>query len=220
MKIRPILCLIIVTLFCGCGLQKGGSIRQDFSDFGGNISRIVSSKGAKAENSLNNQEISNSDYGYVVGAFNGRNEWVNIEKSYQDDLTENETIELPFQNNPYAVLGMKTGFSYDIYKLKPGRYTLVFYTSNPQGNTIYRSIDPDKDQNELIKTTDSIYASFDVKAGEIVYIGDINIVNSKQMEVRNNQELVIAYLNENYKNIDNVSDFVQTKLINKGINFR
>lgn len=220
MKIRLVLVAISIVFLSNCGLQKGGAIRQDFSDFGGNLSRMVGSKGVKAEKTLNNQEIIRSDYGYVVGAFNGRNEWVHIEKSYKDSCDKFEEVELPFKNNPLALFGMKEGYSYDVYKLKPGRYTLVFYSSSPNNTVLYRSIDPDKDQNELIKQTDSIYASFEVKAGELIYIGDIEIINNKNMNIINNQQNVIEYLSENYPNLNDVAKLLQIKLAQKGKNFQ
>lgn len=206
---------MIMLLMGGCGLQKGGAVRQDFADFGGNLRRMASSKGVKVPTSLSNEEVANSEYGYVVGAVNGRNEWVHTSKSYKDSLDKYEIVELPFSNRSGNPFSKKTGYSYDVYQLKPGRYTLVYY-GLPSG---YRSIDPDKDQNELIKATSSVYASFEVKAGEITYIGDIEIFDSNSMNINEYSGFAIMYLKEHYKNLTDVSDLLKVKLAEKGRNF-
>jgi len=220
---KTIFTFLLLSFFtCGCGLQKGSSIRQDFADFGGNLRRIVSSKGIKADKTISNQDIKTSEYGYVIGGFNGRNEWVNVLKSYEDSCLDDEIVELPYFFYYVDDESDNVRYDYDIYKLKPGRYTLVFYSTTVQpGSTVYyRSVDPDKDENELIKTTDSIYASFEVKAGELIYLGDVNIQNSTSMSITDNEKFVVGYLTENYKNINNPQAFVKKKLIQKGKKFR
>lgn len=209
-------------LVCGCGLKKGGSVRQDFADFGGNLRRIVSSKGVKADKNISNRDIKSSEYGYVIGGFNGRNEWLNIRLSYEDSYPDAEVVELPYYFYYVDDDSDAVRYDYDIYKLKPGRYTLVYYTTTPRPGTsfYYRSVDPEKDENELIKKTDSVYASFDLKAGELVYIGDINIKDSSSMNIINNEKYVLEYLTDNYKNINAPKTFMKKKLAQKGKKFR
>lgn len=93
-----------------CGLQKGGSIRQDFSDFGQNLRMIVSSNGIKAEKNITNKDIASSEYAYVVGGFYGRNEWLHVSKNFDDSWEDDEVVELPFYH--YYIITFSSSVCY------------------------------------------------------------------------------------------------------------
>lgn len=219
MKKNIILTAAIVMVLSSCGLQKGGSIRQDFSDFGQNLRMIVSSKGIKAEKNITNKDIASSEYAYVVGGFYGRNEWLHVSKNFDDSWEDDEVVELPFYH--YYIDGSdRIKYDYNLYKIKPGRYTLVTFSSTPENNLTYRSIDPDREENDKIRQTDSVYASFEAKAGEVVYVGDFQVTGLNTMIITDNEDMVIEYLRENYKNLDNPQRLVKKRLAKKGKHFR
>lgn len=219
---RYIICLTALLLFLtGCGLQKGGSVRQDFSDFGQNVRMMFSSKGVKADKTLSDKEISSSEYAYVVGSFYGRNEWLHTGKCFGDSWKDDEIVELPFTNQNFSLsYDENPRFNYNIYKIKPGRYTLVTFMSAPKNNVFYRSIDPDREKNDQIREKDSVYASFEAKAGELTYVGDMNVTGLTSMVIKDNSTEVVTYLSEFYENINNPQKFMKKNLAKKGIRFR
>jgi len=221
MKKNIIFAASAIILLGGCGLQKGGSIRQDFSDLGQNIRMMVSSKGIKAEKSISNTDITSSEYAYIVGSFYGRNEWLHISKNFEDSWNDDEVVELPYLNQDFSfTYNENPTFNYNIYKIKPGRYTLVTFMSAPKNNVSYRSIDPHREENDRIKQTDSIYASFEAKAGELTYVGDLMITGNNSLEIKDKESDVIQYLLEYYPNIKNPQEMIKKRLSQKGKYFR
>ncbi|MCM1324812.1 MAG: hypothetical protein NC218_11910 [Acetobacter sp.] len=221
MKKNIIICVTAIILLSGCGLQKGGSIRQDHSDFGQNLRMMFSSKGLKADNNITNKDITSSEYAYIVGSFYGRNEWLHISKNFDDSWEDDEVVELPFRNQKFSLTyDENPTFNYDIYKVKLGRYTLVTFASAPKNDSFYRSVDPDREENDKIKQNDSIYASFEAKAGELTYVGDMSMMNGYSLDIRDNKTAVIQYLKENYTNLENPQQLIKTHLALKGKRFR
>ena len=138
MKKNIILTAVIVMVLSSCGLQKGGSIRQDFSDFGQNLRMIVSSNGIKAEKNITNKDIASSEYAYVVGGFYGRNEWLHVSKNFDDSWEDDEVVELPLLHNYIFFICLLSDFGATISP-ELVEYTVVLAVSALDVTKITRS---------------------------------------------------------------------------------
>lgn len=152
----------------------------------------------KNENAAN---IMDSELAYVLVGYGGGtySKWLHTSRAYYEKNQKNEELSLLGK-----IFG---GNQYYFVQLVPGTYTMVHVEQSAGQNATNSMTVEAKQQNEELKHTGGLIASFTVEKGKINYLGDItcNIhVVSRQFTfyVRDNSKEALEFLQKNYPKLD------------------
>ncbi|MDR2870631.1 MAG: hypothetical protein LBV04_09290 [Deferribacteraceae bacterium] len=87
--------------------------------------------------------------------------------------------------------------------IKPGRYTITWFRQILGGGQYVTLSEKAQARNEELKSTSSLYASFEAKAGEVTYIGDFTFFmdRANRVGVEDNFDAAVEYLMQNYPDL-------------------
>lgn len=174
------------------------TVKDEAKDLGYTFKRAVTDYGDEIPRDTSKMNIIGSRYAYVTGRFDGRNEWAHTNAYYNTKYQHGDVFELAFLENP---IKDEPYSGYPIYRVNPGKFTLVRYTA---GNCI--STKEGRVENETLKSTGSYYASVEFEAGKLYYLGDLSLNEGCDAIVADNKmDDAVKYMNDHYPNLQGLT---------------